>query len=176
MFCSQILFQLMLHMQGWLHETRTQVWHYPNPVWEGPRRQEPNRVAYPGFWQEFVHPRNLDTLKSYQRLHTLKALIFAGTNFRKNLFSQEKNREIHEKIFPRNILKIKNSRNFPQKLAVTWKYLKFSTPMYSWNLPTMFQWKRMTFKVLKVTLKYFKIKTFAKFLKISSRKNFSPQK
>ena len=56
-----------------------------------------------------------------------------GTYFRENKFLQElifariyfrdfdKNREIRENLFPRNILKIKNSRNFPQKLAVTWK-------------------------------------------------------
>ena len=68
---------------------------------------------------------------------TLKALIFAGTNFRENLFSREqifanfanfeKNREIRENLFSRNILKIKNSRNFPQKLAFTWFYRKVTT-------------------------------------------------
>ena len=75
----------------------------------------------------------------------LKVLIFWGTNFGKNLFSEW---SIRLSLFLQNILKIKNSRNIPQKLAVTWILLMFSTPMYYWNLPRMFQWKRMTFKAI----------------------------
>ena len=84
----------------------------------------------------------------------LKVLIFWGTNFGKNLFSEW---SIRLSLFLQNILKIKNSRNIPQKLAVTWILLMFSTPMYYWNLQTEFQWKRMTFKLLKVTLKGLKV-------------------